>query len=276
MLWERTAGACKLAVVERTEPAIVVDRVTKTFPVVSSAWTWLRTMGRVPRKTIVSDVSFTVARGETFGLLGPNGAGKTTVLKLLATLAIPDAGRVEVCGIATDRDAAAARRRIAYCGGGERSFYFRLTVGDNLRFFGTLAGLDGALLRRRIDEALEIVDLRDVERDVYGSLSTGMRQRLAVARALLARPDIVLFDEFTRAVDPIHAAALRSLVRDRLVTELGKTVVVATNLLDEAWSLCDRVALLDEGRVVALDVPSRLGEGTPEAIFTALLRPSDA
>ncbi|GAC1430886.1 MAG: ABC transporter ATP-binding protein [Candidatus Velthaea sp.] len=237
--------------------AILIEHVVKTFPSSYSAWTWLRRRGNVPRTTVLDGITLAIEQGELFGLLGANGAGKSTLLKLLATIALPDAGTIRIDGIQTHRAPLEARRRIALCGGSERSFYFRLTVRQNLMFFGALVDLRGAHLTRRIVEVLELVDLRDVIDQKYARLSSGMRQRLSVARALLAEPAIVLFDEPTRAVDPVHAAALRRLMRDRLIGELGKTVLLATNILEEAWS-CDRVAMLSRGRVVACDTPANL------------------
>lgn len=238
--------------------AIVVDRVVKSFPASYGVWSWLRRGGRVARKTVLDGVSLEIERGELFGLLGPNGAGKSTLLNLLATIALPDTGTIVIDGVATREAPLEARRRIALCGGSERSFYYRLTVRQNLEFFGALVDLRGATLRRRIDEVLELVDLGEAAKEGYAALSTGMRQRLSVARALLAEPAILLFDEPTRAVDPVHAAAIRRLMRERLIEHLGKTVLLATNIVDEAWSCCGRVAMLSRGRIVACDTPANL------------------
>src|SRR5215469_497013 len=238
--------------------AIVVDRVSKSFPVVTGAFNWMRHLGRPPRQTALHDVSLTVGRGELFALLGPNGAGKTTLLKLLANLSTPDRGRIAIDGIDAARHPLAARRRIGLCTSEERSFYFRLTARANLEFFGALAGLRGKTLRRRIREVVELVDLRASLDQRFESYSSGMRQRLTVARAILADPDVLLLDEPTRAVDPIHAEAIRVLIRDELVNRQRKTVVLATNLLEEAWRLCDRVAIINSGRIVALGAPTLL------------------
>jgi ABC-2 type transport system ATP-binding protein len=241
-------------------PAIVVDGVCKSFPKAFGYATWLANLGKVPRRTVLHDVSFSVSRGELFALLGPNGAGKTTLLKLLATLAIPDRGHVAVHGVDTAREPLLAQQRVGLCTSEERSFYFRLTARANLEFFGALAGLSGHTLRRRIAEVVEVVDLRGSLDMRFESYSSGMRQRLTVARALLADPEVLLLDEPTRAVDPIHAAAIRALIRDELVGRQKKTVVLATNLLEEAWRMCDRVAIIDDGRIVALGPPLLLDQ----------------
>jgi ABC-2 type transport system ATP-binding protein len=237
---------------------IVVDHLTKTFPTRASLLKRLQLRGRLPRRTVLDDVSLHVAKGELLGLLGANGAGKTTLLQILATLAHGDSGTVTIDGRSARLEPGRIRRTIGYCSSAERGFYYRLTALDNLRFFGTLAGLRGAGLERRIDEVLGLVDL-GMERDrLYAEFSTGMRQRLSVARALLSNPPVLLLDEPTRAVDPIHAESLRTLIRGTLIGELGKTVVLATNLLEEAWVLCDRIAVLRNGRIIAIDSPQNL------------------
>lgn len=197
-------------------------------------------------------------RGELFGLLGANGAGKSTILRLLAGLIVPDAGRVLINGIDAVEQPLRVRRDLGLCTGEERSFYFRLTARQNLEFFGELAGVARGDLQDRIHAATAAVDLTaDLDRR-FDRYSAGMRQRLGVARALLADPQILLLDEPTRAVDPLHARELRAFVRDELVERRGKTVVLATNLLDEAWELCDRVAVLRAGRIASVAAPREL------------------
>ena len=242
----------------RDRDVIVVEHLEKSFPVGYGVGTWIKHRGAPPWKLALRDITMTVRRGELLGLLGPNGAGKTTLLKLLATLSIPDRGRVTIDGIDVAKNSMLAKRKIGLCPNEERSFYYRLTARANLHFFGTLAGLRGAELERRIDEVVELVDLRDSIDKRFEAYSSGMRQRLTVARALLGDPEVLLLDEPTRAVDPVHAESLRRFIRDDLVAKHGKTVVLATNLLDEAWRLCDRIAVLNGGRLVALGPPRSL------------------
>jgi ABC-2 type transport system ATP-binding protein len=239
---------------------LTVEHVDKSFPVSHGFAAMLRSMAgrRIPRRQVLFDVNLSVARGELFGLLGPNGAGKSTLLKLLATLTVPDRGRMTIDGIDVEREPLKAKRRIGLCTSDERSFYFRLSARENMAFFGALMGLGGTLLKKRIDECAELLDLRDVLGQRFGGFSSGMRVRLAVARALLADPAILFLDEPTRAVDPVHAEDLRALIRRNLVDGAGKTVILATNLLDEAWDLCDRVAVVNRGRIVALAPPREL------------------
>jgi ABC-2 type transport system ATP-binding protein len=239
-------------------PMIVVEDLHKSFPMAYGVASYLKLWGRPPRRTVLHGVNLTVARGELLGLLGPNGAGKTTLLKSLATLAIPDRGRVLIDGIDVVREPLRAKQKIGLCISEERSFYYRLTARANLEFFGALVGLHGRSLARRIDEVLEQVQLRAEIDQRFSTFSSGMRQRLTVARALLGDPEVILLDEPTRAVDPIHAEELRRFFRKRLIDELGKTVILATNLLEEAWRLCDRVAVINGGSIVALGPPHSL------------------
>ena len=243
-----------------TAAFISVEHVDKSFPKSLSAASWLRYRGAVPRRQVLFDINLSIARGELFGLLGANGAGKTTLLKMLATLCIPERGRITIAGIDALRDPMAVRRRISLCVSEERSFYYRLTARQNLRFFGSLTGLYGDELDHRVVEVMDFVDLASVLDRRFDTFSSGMRQRLSLARALLGDPDIIFLDEPTRAVDPLHAHSIRSLVRDDLVTRRGKTVILATNSLEEAWSICDRVAILRDGRVIALDAPTALDQ----------------
>jgi ABC-2 type transport system ATP-binding protein len=238
-----------------------VEDLHKSFPTAYGLAPWIRSRGRIPRREVLCGIDLTVGRGELFGLLGPNGAGKTTLLKALATLLLPDRGRVLIDGIDVTSDPLAVKRKIGFCISEERSFYYRLTARANLEFFASLCGLRGEAKRRRVEEVACEVDLSEALDRRFSSFSSGMRQRLTVARALLADPPIVLLDEPTRAVDPVHAEAIRRLIREHLVERLGKTVILATNFLDEAWRLCDRIAVVDKGILVALGPPNALGDG---------------
>ena len=237
---------------------IVVENLRKSFPIRYGIVPTIKYRGKIPRVEVLHGVSLTVQRGELFGLLGPNGAGKTTLLKLLCTLTSPDSGSITIDGIDAAKNPLAVKRRIGLCSSEERSFYFRLTARQNLEFFGALAGLSRDVLPQRIDEVAELVDLKNSLDTKFSGLSSGMRQRLTMARALLSDPPILYLDEPTRAVDPVHAEEMRVLIREELVNRRGKTVVLATNLLDEAWRLCDRIAIMRRGTVAALGHPKEL------------------
>lgn len=241
--------------------AIDVDDVAKHFtPPQSLVSALLRR--RAPRTVAaLTSVTFSIAAGELFGLLGPNGAGKTTLLKILTTLLEPDRGRVLIHGVDVARDPERAKGLIGLCPSDERSFYARLSGRANMEYFGALVGLHGTVLRERIDEAVAIVGLSEAIDRRFDGYSSGMRQRLTVARALLGDPAVLIFDEPTKAVDPVNAEAIRVLIRDELVGRRGKTVILATNLLHEAWALCHRIAVINRGSVVALDTPAALTAG---------------
>jgi ABC-2 type transport system ATP-binding protein len=246
---------------------IVVNNVRKSFPIAYGFLAPIKYRGKVPRKEVLHGVSFTVERGELFGLLGPNGAGKTTLLKMLCTLTTPDAGTITIDGLDATKSPNAVKQRIGLCSSEERSFYFRLTARENLEFFGALVGLRGKTLAKRIEEVVEFVDLASAIDTRFSGFSSGMRQRLTLARSLLADPPILFLDEPTRAVDPVHAEELRTLIREELVNRRGKTVIMATNLLEEAWKMCDRLAIMRRGTIAACGPPKEL-----DASYARLLR----
>jgi ABC-2 type transport system ATP-binding protein len=237
---------------------IVVENLRKSFPIAYGIIPNIRYRGKIPRKEVLHGVDLRIERGELFGLLGPNGAGKTTLLKMLCTLTTPDSGTITIDGIDATKNPMSVKRRIGLCSSEERSFYFRLSARQNLEFFGALAGLTGGRLQERIEEVIRLVDLGDAIDKKFSGFSSGMRQRLTMARAMLGDPPILYLDEPTRAVDPVHAHELRMLIREELVDKRGKTVILATNLLDEAWEICDRVAILRRGVIAACGAPKEL------------------
>jgi ABC-2 type transport system ATP-binding protein len=201
----------------------------------------------------VRGISFDIAEGELFGLLGPNGAGKTTTIKMLITLLLPTAGTATVLGLDVVADARAVRERIGYVFGGDRGLYERLSALDNLRYFAELYGLAPATQKARIGYLLELVGLAGREKERVEGYSRGMRQRLHIARGLLHDPPVIFLDEPTIGLDPVGARELRTTIAS--LTESGKTVLLTTHYMFEADSLCDRVAVISKGRIVA--------EGTP-------------
>lgn len=221
----------------------------------------MRHRGRVPQRRVLTDISLEVNSGEIFGLLGANGAGKTTLLKLLATLVLPTEGAITINGLDVVSDADKVRQIIGYSSSFERSFYYRLTALENLMFFGALLPSRHQGLKQRIETAVAVVDLQREMHRRYSALSTGMRQRLTLARCLLGDPQVLLVDEPTRAVDPLQSQRLRTLLREELAIRQGKTIIIATNSLDEAWEICDRVALLNQGRIITIGKPNELREG---------------
>ena len=218
------------------------------------------TIGVIRRKKkeviALDDVSFEVKPGELFGLLGPNGAGKTTTTKVLTTLLIPSGGTAHILGHDVVKDANAIRARIGFIFGGERGLYWRLTGSDNLRYFASLYHVEPDVAKKRIPHLLEIVGLADRGNEKVEGYSRGMKQRLHVARTLLHNPEVLFLDEPTIGLDPVGARDLRQIIRN-LQAE-NKTILLTTHYMFEADALCQRIGVIDHGRIVALDTPEAL------------------
>ncbi len=241
-----------------TELAIQAKGVTKTFrPRRRSPFAVLRREAKKPATQALHGVDLVVRKGEFFGLLGPNGAGKTTLVKILSTLLLPTEGTVHIAGHDVETDADIIRRKVGVVLGGDRALYWRLTARENLWYFSQLYDMprDDALLA--IERVLKEVNLTDRADDRVENYSKGMKQRLHIARGLLTDPEILLLDEPTIGLDPHAARSLRTLVR-RLVDEHGRTVVLTTHYLYEADELCDRIAFISKGEIVALGTSAEL------------------
>ena len=204
----------------------------------------------------VEDISFDIKSGELFGLLGPNGAGKTTTVKMLATLLIPTTGAATILGYDVVKDAQEVRKHIGFIFGGERGLYWRLSGIDNLRYFASLYGVEPEVSKKRIPYLLEMVGLKDRGNERVEGYSRGMKQRLHVARTLLHDPEILFLDEPTIGLDPVGARDFRQVIRDLQAEK--KTILLTTHYMFEADSLCQRVAVIDRGIIVAMDTPSEL------------------
>ena len=222
----------------------------------------------------LTDVNCTIERGEFFGLLGPNGAGKTTLFKILATLVIPDSGRVVVNGFDCVRQVRDVRRQLVPVVADERSLRWRLDAWENLRLYAVLYGVPKAEMKSRIESVLEVVGLSDTGTKTTGQFSSGMKQRLLVARALLARPRVLLLDEPTRGLDPLSARSLRHVLKEDVCRGQGCTVVLATHNAEEAFNVCDRVAILDRGRLLTTGRASRLAEAFTDERYRIWMRAS--
>jgi len=236
-------------------PIIETFGLTKTY---DGQVKWPR---RRAATTAVDGVSLRVEAGELFGLLGPNGAGKTTLVKMLATLILPSAGSAVVAGhTLTGANGPAIRATIGLVTADERSFYWRLSARQNLHFFAALHSLHGPAAAARADWALAAVDLVGVADERFGNLSSGLRQRLAIARSLLHNPRLLILDEPSRSLDPTAATQLRDLIRD-LMANQALSILLITHDLSEAEAMCDRVALMDRGRLRAIGRPADLRHG---------------
>jgi ABC-2 type transport system ATP-binding protein len=221
--------------------------------------------------TAVKGINLTVERGEIFGLLGPNGAGKTTLTKMLCTLILPSAGGATVCGYDLAKQQGKVKSRIALISSEERSFYWRLTGRQNLNFFAALHGLSRSIAHQRIEEVLEIVDMAAAADRRFQEYSTGMKQRMGLARGLLADPELFFMDEPTKGLDPIATWHLHEFIRNKLA-EAGKTVIIATHHLAEAEQVCDRIGIMYAGEMRASGPVKELtGDATLADFFRNLV-----
>ena len=196
-------------------------------------------------------------KGELFGILGPNGAGKTTLAKILSTLILPDSGTALINGFDIYRHQKEIKKFIGYTTSEERSFYWRLTGRQNLSFFATLYNLSNNEARERIKYLIDLLALEEEVDKPFMSYSTGFKQRLSIARSLLCDPQILLMDEPTRSLDPLSKLRLQKFVKQELAGEQKKTVLLATHDLSEAEYLCDRLAILSQGKIVTI---GKIGE----------------
>jgi ABC-2 type transport system ATP-binding protein len=206
---------------------------------------WLRKR----RTEALRGASLQVPRGAIVGLLGPNGAGKTTLLSILATLLLPDGGSATVLGHDIVRDPFAVRRRLNMASG-NASFVWSLRPAEVLSFYGRLYGLSGAVLRRRVEELIERSELGPHRRTEYNELSTGLKQRLAFAKALLNKPEVLFLDEPTLGLDPDVSIRIRAQIAE-LRRERGTTIILTTHYMREADELCDTIAFIKGGRILA-------------------------
>jgi ABC-2 type transport system ATP-binding protein len=224
-----------------------------------------------PKMTVAVDhVSFDIRHGEIFGVLGPNGSGKSTLIRLMATLLLPDAGTITIFGNDVEREPIAVQRllnRVSV----EASFFKKLSPMENLLYGARLYGLEGSAVRERV---LAILDRLDIPRknihEPMDQMSRGMQQKVAVARALLSSPRLLLLDEPTTGLDPRSKREVQAFVRE-LRDEQGTTILLTTHDMEEAEKLCDRIAIMDSGKIVALDTPAALKRLVPENGHTATL-----
>lgn len=208
--------------------------------------------------TAVNGVNLQIKRGEIFGLLGPNGAGKSTTIRMLCTLLEPTNGTAILNGYDIRREPNQVRRSLGTVLAGERSIYWKLTARENLEYFAALYHIPTQTAKRRIEDLLVRMELAERANDLVEKYSTGMKQRVAIARALLARPPIILLDEPTLGLDPQAARNVRQLVAE-LKAE-GHTILLTTHYMEEADQLSDRIGIIDQGKIIALDTPQALKE----------------
>lgn len=231
--------------------AIEISHLRRTFT------SYIGVIKRTVKEIIaVDDVSFEIQEGELFGLLGPNGAGKTTTVKMLTTLLIPTSGSASVKRFDVVNQADEVRKRIGFIFGGERGLYWRLSGIDNLRYFASLYSIDPNVTKKRIPYLLDMVGLNGRGDEKVQGYSRGMKQRLHVARTLLHDPDVLFLDEPTLGLDPVGAREFRQVILN-LQSE-KKTILLTTHYMFEADALCDRIAVINHGCIIALDTPGGL------------------
>ncbi|MHB8928636.1 MAG: ABC transporter ATP-binding protein [Bacillota bacterium] len=231
-------------------------------------------------------INLEVREGELFGLLGPNGAGKTTLIKILATLMYPTTGRAWVCGYDVKEKPGQVKKLINMVSGGEHSGYGALTVRETLWMFSQFYGLDSREALRRIDELMEVIGFKDQANTKISKLSTGMRQKMNFIRGFISDPRVLFLDEPTLGLDVSVSKTIRQFVKDWVKARPDRTVLLTTHYMAEADEMCDRVAIIDSGRVLACDSPDSLkrslgrdsavelelanGEGVTESGLTAI------
>lgn len=267
----------------KEELAIHVSELRKTYRVfgnprigrgatVNIANFFRRLTGWGAKRAVALDsASFDVRRGEVFGLLGPNGAGKTTLIKILSTLVLPDSGKALVEGIDVVKRPRAVVKRLQTVLSESIGFDRRLTGRANLEFFAELYGIPKSIAARRIDELLEFTGMKDSANVMFQRYSTGMMRKLLLCRALLTDASVLLFDEPTASLDPIAAAEFRGLIRKELSERQGRTIFLATHNLWEAEQICDRIALLKKGRIIAVGTPTEIKRMVSDRVNISML-----
>jgi ABC-type multidrug transport system ATPase subunit len=254
--------------------AITIDSLKKSFPRALSGWRALLHPFSAPDVTALNAISLEVRLGEAVALLGTNGAGKSTLLRILATLLLPSGGTAIVGGFDSARQPADVRRQLGYHAGSDLGFYARLSGRENLHFFGRLNHLPDSFLRSRILELAKHFELEDSLDSQVRTLSSGTIQRLSLVRALLHQPQVLLLDEPTRSLDALAAADFRRFLKNEVLQRQGTSLLFASHALPEIEFLADRVAILKEGTLVAVDtaaaLKSRTGTSSLEEAFGAL------
>lgn len=238
--------------------AICTRELTRTYKKPRRGPWWRRESGEDRDFVALDGVSLEVNRGELFGLLGPNGAGKTTLIKILTTLLAPTSGTAHVDGLDVRTQADLVRPRINMVSGGESSGYGILNVRENLWLFARIYGVPTAVAHERIDRMLKVVGLEDKAKSRISHLSTGQRQKMNFCRGFITDPRILFLDEPTLGLDVTSARAIRGFLREWMREKPDRTLLLTTHYMAEADELCDRLAIIDRGKVLACDTPAAL------------------
>jgi ABC-2 type transport system ATP-binding protein len=258
-----------------TEFAIRTEDLTRTYRRKRRRGWFRKKSDDTPAEfTALNRVNLEVRPGELFGLLGPNGAGKTTLIKILTTLLAPSAGKAWVDGLDVETQQHALRPRINMVSGGESSGYGILTVRENLWMFARIYGVPNHLIRERTDRMLDIVGLTEQANSRVSHLSTGQRQKMNFCRGFITDPKILFLDEPTLGLDVTAARSIRQFVRQWMKEDANRTLLLTTHYMAEADELCDRLAIVDRGKILACDSPAELKRRVQERpIFEMSLAP---
>lgn len=237
------------------EKMVQVNNVRKVF--INKKKRFFRTI-ETNEFVAVDGVSFYINKGEIFGLLGPNGAGKTTVIKMIIGLLRPSSGNVLINNIDTEKEHLKALKQIGSVLAGDRSIYWKLTARENLEYFASLYGYSAKEGKKRTEDILNKLDLMEKADITVEKFSTGMKQKVALGKALIPDSPILLLDEPTLGLDPQSALNLREIIIS--LKNEGKTILLTTHYMEEADFLCDRIAIVDNGKIISLDTPEKLKE----------------
>lgn len=241
------------------ESAVEVRNLRKVF--ITKKKKFMRTIEK-KEFIAVDDISFDIYKGEIFGLLGPNGAGKTTTIKMITGLLRPTSGEVRVMGKNVDKNPLEALRNIGTVLAGDRSIYWKLTARENLEYFAALYGCNKKEASERTQKILDRLGLTEKADELVEKFSTGMKQKVALGKALIPNAPVVLLDEPTLGLDPQSALNLREIILD--IKKEGRTVLLTTHYMEEADFLSDRIAIIDNGKIIAFDTPENLKKGLNE------------
>ncbi len=229
--------------------AVEAFELTKIYEPPRGLWKLVMKSPLKKEVKAVDAVSFIVPWGEVFGFIGPNGAGKTTLLKMLATLIWPTSGEARVANFDIVREEDEVRSKVGFISGNERSFFWRLSGRENLEFYASLYNLPRKEAKKKVSQLLDLLSLSQAADNMYYSYSSGMKQKLALARALLNSPPVLVLDEPTKSVDPKMSVFILSFLREKAVEE-GVAVLLASHRLEEVRDYCDRFALMDKGKII--------------------------
>jgi ABC-2 type transport system ATP-binding protein len=238
-----------------TTSIIQVQNVIRNYKMKEGKWKKVK-----KEVQAVKGISFEVKEGEIFGILGPNGAGKTTTIKMLTTMLIPTSGDINILGLNPTYQHKELRPHINFILGGERNLYWRLSAYDNLAYFADLYKIPRDIQKERIPYLLKLVELEEAADRKVETFSKGMKQRLQIARGLLNNPKILFLDEPSIGLDPVSARKLRQILRE--LNKQGTTIVLTTHYMYEADELCDRIAFINKGEIIAIDTPMNLKANT--------------